>query len=177
MRILWLFRSRTNSHKPSVSFRVFIYRALSSATFHSRLKLELFKIAYPDSAPVPPHVQNHHRLQSYSTLSPPLYLPECWPATEHFLYCRYLREVIDVLRFIYARCIWSMLYSRPICTTCTIYLTFSFLLLTMASNWCTSLYICQSYRVHLIQCYTAWANLSWFTSTIFTIYVHIQIDK
>src|SRR6218665_1723535 len=36
--------------------------ALSSATFHSRLKTELFKLSYPDSTPAPRHVR-HHRLQ------------------------------------------------------------------------------------------------------------------
>jgi len=37
--------------------------ALSSATFHSRLKTELFKLSYPDATPAPPHVRHHHRLQ------------------------------------------------------------------------------------------------------------------
>jgi len=32
--------------------------ALSSATFHSRLKTELFKISYPDSTSAPPHVRH-----------------------------------------------------------------------------------------------------------------------
>src|SRR6218665_170383 len=38
--------------------------ALSSATFHSRLKTEFFKLSYPDSTPEPPNVRHHHRLQS-----------------------------------------------------------------------------------------------------------------
>src|SRR6218665_496747 len=37
--------------------------ALSSATFHSRLKTELFKLSYPDSPPAPRYVRRHHRLQ------------------------------------------------------------------------------------------------------------------
>src|SRR6218665_2536236 len=37
--------------------------ALSSATFHSRLKTELFKISYPGSTPSPSHVRHHHRLE------------------------------------------------------------------------------------------------------------------
>jgi len=39
--------------------------AIFSATFHSRLKTELFKISYPGSTPAPPHVhvRHHHRLQ------------------------------------------------------------------------------------------------------------------
>jgi len=37
--------------------------ALCPATFHSRLKSELFKLSYPDSTPAPQHVRNHHRLQ------------------------------------------------------------------------------------------------------------------
>src|SRR6218665_639473 len=37
--------------------------ALSSATFHSRLKTELFKLSYPDSAHAPRHIRHHHRLQ------------------------------------------------------------------------------------------------------------------
>src|SRR6218665_1292690 len=37
--------------------------ALSSATIHSRLKTELFKISYPGSTPSPSHVRHHHRLQ------------------------------------------------------------------------------------------------------------------
>src|SRR6218665_3777980 len=37
--------------------------ALSSATFHSRLKTELVKISYPGSTPAPLHVRHHHRLQ------------------------------------------------------------------------------------------------------------------
>src|SRR6218665_3129062 len=37
--------------------------ALSSATYHSRLKTELFKISYSGSTPAPPHVRYHHRLQ------------------------------------------------------------------------------------------------------------------
>src|SRR6218665_4021799 len=37
--------------------------ALSSTTFHSRLKTELFKLSYPDSTPAPRHVRRHHRLQ------------------------------------------------------------------------------------------------------------------
>src|SRR6218665_1296575 len=34
---------------------------LSSATFHSRLKTEPFKLSYPDSTPTTPHVRRHHR--------------------------------------------------------------------------------------------------------------------
>src|SRR6218665_3031188 len=37
--------------------------ALSSATFHSRLKTELFKISYPGSTPEPRHVRHHLLLQ------------------------------------------------------------------------------------------------------------------
>src|SRR6218665_413655 len=37
--------------------------ALSSATFHSRLKTELFKLSNPVSTPAPRHVRHHHRLQ------------------------------------------------------------------------------------------------------------------
>src|SRR6218665_14480 len=37
--------------------------ALSSATFHSRLKTELFKISYPGSTSAPRHVRHHHLLQ------------------------------------------------------------------------------------------------------------------
>src|SRR6218665_1864862 len=37
--------------------------ALSSPTFHSRLKTEIFKISYPGSTPAPSHVRHHHRLQ------------------------------------------------------------------------------------------------------------------
>src|SRR6218665_1547751 len=37
--------------------------ALSSATFHSRLKTELFKISYPGSTPAPRHIRHHHLLQ------------------------------------------------------------------------------------------------------------------
>src|SRR6218665_3520296 len=36
---------------------------LPSATFHSRLETELFKLSYPDSTPAPRHVRHHHRLQ------------------------------------------------------------------------------------------------------------------
>src|SRR6218665_1919770 len=43
--------------------------ALSSATFYSQLKIELVKVSYPDSTPVPPHVRRHHRSP---TLSPQL---------------------------------------------------------------------------------------------------------
>src|SRR6218665_2719380 len=39
--------------------------ALSSATFHSRLKTELFKISYPGSTPAPRHVRHHHLLKPY----------------------------------------------------------------------------------------------------------------
>src|SRR6218665_1395120 len=39
--------------------------ALSSATFHSRLKTELFKIFYPGSTSAPRHVRHHHLLQPY----------------------------------------------------------------------------------------------------------------
>src|SRR6218665_2286112 len=38
----------------------------SSATFHLRLKTELFKLSYPDSTHAPSHVRNHHRLSPYS---------------------------------------------------------------------------------------------------------------
>ena len=38
--------------------------AISSANFHSRLKTELLKLSYPDSAPAPRHVRHHHRLQT-----------------------------------------------------------------------------------------------------------------
>src|SRR6218665_3699073 len=34
--------------------------ALSSTTFHSRLKTELVKLSYPDSTPSPRHVRHHH---------------------------------------------------------------------------------------------------------------------
>jgi len=37
--------------------------ALSPATFHSRLKTELFKMSYPDSTPASRRVRHHHRLQ------------------------------------------------------------------------------------------------------------------
>src|SRR6218665_3182895 len=37
--------------------------ALSSRTFHSRLKRELFKISYPGSTPTPSHLRHHHKLQ------------------------------------------------------------------------------------------------------------------
>src|SRR6218665_448381 len=37
--------------------------ALSSTTFHSRLKTGLFKLSYPDSTPAPRHVRRHHWLQ------------------------------------------------------------------------------------------------------------------
>jgi len=48
--------------------------ALSSATFHSRLKTEILKLSHPDSTNAPRHVRRHHRLQPYysSTLSPRL---------------------------------------------------------------------------------------------------------
>ena len=36
---------------------------LSSVTFHSRLKTELFKLSYPGFTPATPHVRHHHRLQ------------------------------------------------------------------------------------------------------------------
>src|SRR6218665_3545068 len=39
--------------------------APSSATFHSRLKTELFKISYPGSTPVPRHVRHHHLGQTW----------------------------------------------------------------------------------------------------------------
>src|SRR6218665_1684820 len=71
----------TDSQKTSVSPNPplnFIYPrlALSSATFHSRLKTELFKISYPDSTPATPHVHPHHPLHPYNpTLSPRLDLP------------------------------------------------------------------------------------------------------
>src|SRR6218665_3151828 len=49
---------------------------LSSATFHSRLKIELFKISYSNSTPAPQHICHHYRLQPYTTtLSPRLDLP------------------------------------------------------------------------------------------------------
>src|SRR6218665_3318324 len=35
--------------------------ALYSATFHSRLKTEVFKLPYPDSTPTPRHVPQHHQ--------------------------------------------------------------------------------------------------------------------
>src|SRR6218665_313283 len=35
--------------------------ALYSATFHSRLKTEVFKLSYPDSTPTPRHVRQHHQ--------------------------------------------------------------------------------------------------------------------
>jgi hypothetical protein len=34
--------------------------ALSSATFHSRLKTELFRLSYLDSITAPPHAHHHH---------------------------------------------------------------------------------------------------------------------
>ena len=37
--------------------------SLSSATSHSRLKTELFKISYPGSTPAPRHIRHHHLLQ------------------------------------------------------------------------------------------------------------------
>src|SRR6218665_1247012 len=37
--------------------------ALSSVTFHSRLKTELFKISYPGSTSAPRHVRHRHLLQ------------------------------------------------------------------------------------------------------------------
>ena len=37
--------------------------ALSSITFHSRLKTELFKRFHPDFTPAPRHVRHHNRLQ------------------------------------------------------------------------------------------------------------------
>src|SRR6218665_3587534 len=39
--------------------------ALSSATFHSRLETEHFKLSYPDSTSAPRHVRHHYRLQPY----------------------------------------------------------------------------------------------------------------
>ena len=50
--------------------------ALSSATFHSRLKTELFKISYLGSTPrpTPPHVRHHHRLQPWHHVVSP-----AWP--------------------------------------------------------------------------------------------------
>src|SRR6218665_2281786 len=37
--------------------------ALSSGTFHSRLRTERLKLSYPDSTPRPQRVRHHHRLQ------------------------------------------------------------------------------------------------------------------
>src|SRR6218665_2429122 len=36
----------------------------TSATFHQRLKVELFQLSYTESTPAPPNVDSHHRLQS-----------------------------------------------------------------------------------------------------------------
>src|SRR6218665_3851968 len=51
-----------NPPNPPLNF-IYPPLALSSATFHSRLKTELFKISYPGSTPSPSHVRHHHRLQ------------------------------------------------------------------------------------------------------------------
>src|SRR6218665_1837567 len=52
------------AHLPNPSLN-FTYHplAISSATFYSRQKTELFKLSYSGSNPAPPHVRHHHRLQ------------------------------------------------------------------------------------------------------------------
>ncbi|PGH37857.1 MAG: hypothetical protein CRN43_18665, partial [Candidatus Nephrothrix sp. EaCA] len=55
-------RQFANPPNPPLNF-IYPPLALSSATFHSRLKTELFKISYPGSTPSPSHVRHHHRLQ------------------------------------------------------------------------------------------------------------------
>src|SRR6218665_542210 len=55
-------RQFANPPNPSLNF-IYPPLALSSATFHSRLKTELFTISYPGSTPSPSHVRHHHRLQ------------------------------------------------------------------------------------------------------------------
>src|SRR6218665_2732084 len=54
------------AHPPTPPLN-FIYPplALCSATFHSRLKTELFKLFYPGFTPAPPRVHHHHQLQPY----------------------------------------------------------------------------------------------------------------
>jgi len=60
----------TDSKKTYVSLLIllthlfkFTYSPLAlSATFHSRLKAEHFKLSYPDSTPAQPHIRHHHRL-------------------------------------------------------------------------------------------------------------------
>ena len=63
---------------PPLNF-TYLPLALSSATFHSRLKTELFKLSYPDSTPASIIITdcNHS-----PTLSPQLDLSGFWPGTE-----------------------------------------------------------------------------------------------
>src|SRR6218665_1199824 len=55
-------RQFANPPNPPLNF-TYPPLALSSATFHSRLKTELFKISYPGSTPAPRHICHHHLLQ------------------------------------------------------------------------------------------------------------------
>jgi len=54
--------------------------ALSSATFHPRLKTELFTLSYPDSTPAPLHITTNCNHSSTPSLQ--LDLPGFWPGTE-----------------------------------------------------------------------------------------------
>src|SRR6218665_3900737 len=48
---------------PNLTYPPLALSSAGPATFHSRLKTELFKLSYPDSTPGPRHVRHHHRLQ------------------------------------------------------------------------------------------------------------------